>query len=209
MLAKQNGLMMSKKKTAKSEKSKRIPSSVEDFVPYIEGVKAGFERDTKYLNAINTGEAQPDPRAFGLTTVEEVFNKINTAREFRWRIINNWETWVKYSAPVTVTDDKTRTIIDLNDPSCEWYLGEDYYRELTKHTGKWRDIISLRGAMLVGDTDKANAIIEVYNLVMREYTYCHGFKSWDEYGIVPHENWREKMGALFIIGDTKKVVILK
>lgn len=213
ILAKQIGLMkMSKKRNNKAVTPKRIPTSVEDFTPYIESLKASVERDTEYLEWLNSGKADPNPRVFGMKTIEEIFDKINYARNFRNRVIHNWETWVAVSAPVAEFDGKIRDVITLDDPESEWYSelnGEDYFRDLTKHTGKWRDVMKLRGCQLKGNAYKVDSLIKTYLAVTTAYTYKHGFSSWDEFAIAPYPNWRYKMGAYTWNGQIGTVFILK
>ena len=212
ILEKQIGWTMKNKKNNKSTASKRIPTSVEDITPYIESLKSSIQRDTEYLDGLNSGEINPNPQVFGMTTVEEVFNKINNAREFRNRVIHNWETWIAMSAPIAEPDGNNRVVINLDDPDSEWYNElneEDYFRDLTKHTGKWRDVMKLRGCLLSGSAYKVNSLIETYVAVTTAYTYKHGFANWDEFAITPYPNWREKMGAYIWNGNIGTVFILR
>lgn len=207
---------MAKKKTTKPTTPRKV-ISVADYTPYIVALEEIAKRDKQFLDDINSGTIFIDPRTFGLETEQEIFEKIHTAWQWRLRVLRNWEIWAEMTAPLHNVETDYREMLDLSDPNNYWYeadideIGKDEYtRRITKHTGKWRDIISLRGASLFCSEKQYWVLRDVYITVMTAYVYAQGFSNWDAIGIVPHENWREKMGAGIVDSNGKwKVIINK
>ena len=187
------------------------------YEPYIERLKREIDSMDKFLEDIREQRVSIDLRLWQANNGEDVYNLIVDRRNVRAKIVNYWQHWVEMSAPVLVPDEKERPIEDVSNPESYWYEADlldltesKYVKQLTVPSGKWKNILKLRGHLLVGDALQIKILRNLYIAVMGEYTYSHGFKSIEkEFYIMPHDDWRDKMGAIVFTNGAMRVIINK
>lgn len=209
-------MKMSKRKQSKQTKPVMPKPSLFEYEPYIARVEREMKNMDKFLEDMRENRVAVNPQFYGCQKPSEVYNKIVDARNNRSVILRNWKKWVELSSPVLQSDDKDRLIEDLSVPNSYWYESDfaksetAYFKRLTIPSGKWKEILSLRGHLLIGNERQAKILRKLYITVMEAYVYAKGFASIDkQFYVCPHSNWREKMGAIFIVNDNTKVRILK
>lgn len=210
-------MKMSRKKQNKQTKPSTPKPSLFEYEPYIARVEREMKNMDTFLEDMRENRVAVNPKFYNCQKPSDVYNKIVDARNNRSVILRNWKKWVELSSPVSQSDDKDRPIEDLSSPNSYWYesdfseLSESaYFKRLTTPSGKWKEILSLRGHLLVGDEKQAQVLRKLYITVMEAYVYAKGFASIDkQFYVCPHYDWREKMGAIFAVNGNTKVHILK
>lgn len=210
-------MVMTMSKGKKYTKPVAPRPSIFEYEPYIKRIEREMNNMDKFLEDMRENRVAVNPSLYGCETATDVYNKIVDSRNQRAVILRNWVRWVKLSAPVLEADDKDRPIENLESPESYWYEADltdlnetSYVKRLTITSGKWKEILDLRGHLLVGDPLQARILRKLYITVMESYLYAHGFATIDkDFYVMPHQNWREKMGAIFTVNNDMKVHILK